>query len=68
MTLRRWSVPRLLVALALCVPFAACQKDPSTPQTPSKDTVSKEKTSPPNANKNGDTPKNTASPEKSKPE
>jgi hypothetical protein len=69
MTLRRWSVARLLLATVLCVPFAACQKDTSTPQTPQKDTLSKDKSNPPPAPiKNGEPSKSAASPEKSKPE
>jgi hypothetical protein len=74
MTLPRWSAPRLLLALALCVPFTACQKDSSTPQAPNKDTPTKEGTSPasPKNNavppKNGDASKSTGSADKSKPE
>jgi len=37
MTLRRWSVARLFLALALCAPLTACQPESSTTQSPQKD-------------------------------
>lgn len=74
MSLRRWSLSRLLLALALCAPLTACQPESSSTKNGQKDknvptkdgaSPSTPKNETPPA-KTGDTPKNTGSPEKGK--